>query len=243
MTQAGLRSVFRSLVSDFCTVMSKFRSNELVFFLSVSTETEKRIRSSVYFVMVKIPVFTTAHVSELICHCRTAFFSFVQPQHYQSFRNKHGARIQSFSPPFFSFVWLIVKMNCNWQTYIYFTVLFCCLFPYMSFWCFYYIIYMCIAVQIQYSAAYKVEFLWQFTINMQHEDRKFIQHKIQYTGPQCGVGVGVSRELVEHSMMAVPAELFCTREKIYTSSATYQYFYKCSRTSALNSILMITSCF
>ena len=29
---------------------------------------------------------------------------------------------------------------------------------------------------------------------MQHEDRKFIQHKIQYTVAQCGVGVGVSRE-------------------------------------------------
>ena len=57
--------------------MSKFRSNELVF-LSVSTEREKCIRSSVYFVMVKIPVFTMAHVSELICRCRTAFFSFVQ---------------------------------------------------------------------------------------------------------------------------------------------------------------------
>ena len=40
---------------------------------------------------------------------------------------------------------------------------------------------MCIAVQIQYSAAYKVEFLWQFTINMQHEDETFTQHKIQYT--------------------------------------------------------------
>ena len=53
---------------------------------------------------------------------------------------------------------------------------------------------MCIAIQIQYSAAYKVELLWQFTINMQHEDRKFIQHKIQYTVAQCGVGVGVSRE-------------------------------------------------
>ena len=51
---------------------------------------------------------------------------------------------------------------------------------------------MCIAVQIQYSAAYKVEFLWQFTINMQHEDKKFIQHKIQYIVAQCGVGVGVS---------------------------------------------------
>ena len=44
---------------------------------------------------------------------------------------------------------------------------------------------MCIAVQIQYSAAYKVKFLWQFTINMQHEDTKFIQHKIQYTVAQC----------------------------------------------------------
>ena len=53
---------------------------------------------------------------------------------------------------------------------------------------------MCIAVQIQYSAAHKVEFLWQFTINMQHEDKKFIQHKIQYAVAQCGVGVGVSRE-------------------------------------------------
>ena len=29
---------------------------------------------------------------------------------------------------------------------------------------------------------------------MQHEDRKFIQHKIQYTVAQCGVGVGVNRE-------------------------------------------------
>ena len=29
---------------------------------------------------------------------------------------------------------------------------------------------------------------------MQHEDRKFIQHKIQYTVAQCGVGVEVSRE-------------------------------------------------
>ena len=29
---------------------------------------------------------------------------------------------------------------------------------------------------------------------MQHEDKKFIQHKIQYTVAQCGVGVGVSRE-------------------------------------------------
>ena len=28
-----------------------------------------------------------------------------------------------------------------------------------------------------------------------------------------GVGVGDSRELAEHSMMAVPAELFCTRER------------------------------
>ena len=36
------------------------------------------MRSSVYFVMAKIPVFTMAHVSELICHCWTAFFSFVQ---------------------------------------------------------------------------------------------------------------------------------------------------------------------
>ena len=53
---------------------------------------------------------------------------------------------------------------------------------------------MCIAIQIQYSAAYKVEFLLQFTINMQHEDRKFIQHKIQYTVAQCRVEVGVSRE-------------------------------------------------
>ena len=33
---------------------------------------------------------------------------------------------------------------------------------------------MCTAVQIQYSAAYKVKFLWQFTINMQHEDKKFM---------------------------------------------------------------------
>ena len=53
---------------------------------------------------------------------------------------------------------------------------------------------MCIAVQIQYSAAYKVKFLWQFTINMQHEDKKFIQHKIQYTVAQCRLGVEVSRE-------------------------------------------------
>ena len=30
---------------------------------------------------------------------------------------------------------------------------------------------MCIAVQIQYSAAYKVEFLWQITINMQQEEK------------------------------------------------------------------------
>ena len=52
---------------------------------------------------------------------------------------------------------------------------------------------MCTAVQIQYSAAYKVKFLLQFTINMQHEDKKFIQHKIQYTVAQCGVGVEVSR--------------------------------------------------
>ena len=29
---------------------------------------------------------------------------------------------------------------------------------------------------------------------MQHEDKKFIEHKIQYTVAQCGVGVGVSRE-------------------------------------------------
>ena len=28
--------------------------------------------------MAKIPMFTTAHVSELICRCRTAFFSLVQ---------------------------------------------------------------------------------------------------------------------------------------------------------------------
>ena len=28
--------------------------------------------------MAKIPVFTMAHVLELICHCRTSFFSFVQ---------------------------------------------------------------------------------------------------------------------------------------------------------------------
>ena len=49
---------------------------------------------------------------------------------------------------------------------------------------------MCIAVQIQYSAAYKVEFLWQITINMQHEDKKFIQHKIQYTVAQCRELVG-----------------------------------------------------
>ena len=53
---------------------------------------------------------------------------------------------------------------------------------------------MCIAVQMQYSAAYKVEFLRQFTINMQHEDKKSIQHKIQYTVAQCRVGVEVSRE-------------------------------------------------
>ena len=53
---------------------------------------------------------------------------------------------------------------------------------------------MCTAVPIQYSTTYKVEFLWQFTINMQHEDTKFIQHKIQYTVAQCGVGVEVSRE-------------------------------------------------
>ena len=53
---------------------------------------------------------------------------------------------------------------------------------------------MCIAVQIQYSAAYKVEFLWQLTIDMQHEDKTFTQHKTQYAVAQCGVGVGVSRE-------------------------------------------------
>ena len=73
--------MFRLRVTDFCTVMSKFRSNELVFlsfFLSVSTEREKRIRLSIYFVMAKIPVFTTVYVLELICRCRTAFFSFVQ---------------------------------------------------------------------------------------------------------------------------------------------------------------------
>ena len=29
---------------------------------------------------------------------------------------------------------------------------------------------------------------------MQHEDKKFIQHKIQYTVAQCRVGVEVSRE-------------------------------------------------
>ena len=29
---------------------------------------------------------------------------------------------------------------------------------------------------------------------MQHEDKKFIQHKIQYTVTQCRVGVEVSRE-------------------------------------------------
>ena len=29
---------------------------------------------------------------------------------------------------------------------------------------------------------------------MQHEDKKFIQHKIQYTAAQCRVGVEVSRE-------------------------------------------------
>ena len=52
---------------------------------------------------------------------------------------------------------------------------------------------MCTAVQIQYSAAYKVKFLWQFTINMQHEDKKIIQRKIQYTVAQCRVGVEVSR--------------------------------------------------
>ena len=44
---------------------------------------------------------------------------------------------------------------------------------------------MWIAVQIQYSAACKVEFLWQITINMQNEDKKFTQHKIQYTVAQC----------------------------------------------------------
>ena len=49
---------------------------------------------------------------------------------------------------------------------------------------------MCIAVQIQYSAACKVEFLWQITINMQNEDKKFIQHKIQYTVAQCWELVG-----------------------------------------------------
>ena len=48
---------------------------------------------------------------------------------------------------------------------------------------------MCTAVQIQYSAAYKVKLLWQFTINMQYEDKKFIQHKIQYTVAQCRVEV------------------------------------------------------
>ena len=49
-----------------------------LFFLSVSTEREKCICSSVYFGMAKIPVFTMAHVSELLCCCQTAFFSFVQ---------------------------------------------------------------------------------------------------------------------------------------------------------------------
>ena len=29
---------------------------------------------------------------------------------------------------------------------------------------------------------------------MQHENKKFIQYKIQYTVAQCGVGVGVNRE-------------------------------------------------
>ena len=65
------RSVFRSRVTDFCTVMSKFRSNELVFFLVFRLKAKN---VSVYFVMSKIPVFTTAHISELICRCRTAFF-------------------------------------------------------------------------------------------------------------------------------------------------------------------------
>ena len=37
---------------------------------------------------------------------------------------------------------------------------------------------MCIAVQMQYSTAYKVEFLWQITINMQYEDQK--NHTTKY---------------------------------------------------------------
>ena len=54
---------------------------------------------------------------------------------------------------------------------------------------------MCIAVQIQYSAAYKVEFLWQITINMQHEDQKNIQHKIQYTVAQCRELAGIKDQM------------------------------------------------
>ena len=66
---------------------------------------------------------------------------------------------------------------------LYFVILFLCR-SFFVFVCllFYYIICMCITVQIQHSAVDEVEFLWQFTINMQYEDKKLIQHKIQYTG-------------------------------------------------------------
>ena len=52
---------------------------------------------------------------------------------------------------------------------------------------------MCTAVQIQYSAAYKVKFLWQFIINKYTTWRQKI-HTTQNT-IHCGtMGVGVSRE-------------------------------------------------
>ena len=47
--------------------------------------------------MAKIPVFTTAHVSELICRCRTAFFF-----HLFSRSEQHDAMTQILTPQYTS---------------------------------------------------------------------------------------------------------------------------------------------
>ena len=72
---------------------------------------------------------------------------------------------------------------------LYFVILFLCR-SFFVFVCllFYYMIYMCITVQIQHSAVDEVEFLWQFTINMQPD-----KHTTENT-TRCGT-TGGSREI------------------------------------------------
>ena len=66
------------------------------FFLSVSTEREKHIRSSLYFIMAKIPVFMMAHISVDLPLSDSVFF------HLFSESVQHDAMTQILTPHYAS---------------------------------------------------------------------------------------------------------------------------------------------